>query len=101
VALGILKGHELIGALTKAASGDYAGAGFDVAKAAALHVLPKVVAKASAGASAVGDLLAREVARGNPKALALVQAVAAAQRVGTSAGGPAGTVTASTLGVAQ
>ena len=98
VALGILKGHELIGALTKAATGDFTGAGFDVAKAAALHVLPKVAAKAQAGAGAVGDLLAREAARGNPKALALIKAVAAAQRVGPAAGGPVGTVTASTLG---
>lgn len=93
----VLGGYEALGAVKHALTGDFASAGKDALAAVAAKFAPQAVVGAKRGAIDSLALLQREVARGNPRAIALLKAAQQARRVGTAGAGAVGAVTAGTL----
>lgn len=93
----VLGGYEALGAVKHALTGDFAGAAKDASAAVLAKFAPQAIVGAKRGAIDSLALLQREVAKGNPRAIALLKAAQQARRVGTAGAGAVGAVTAGTL----
>lgn len=89
----LLSHGTLGGAAIMAAHGNIPAA---VASAGAGYLLPRLPVALRAGTSVMAQLQ-RAIAAGNPKAIALVKALQAGQRVGTAGAGAVGAATTGTL----